>query len=317
MIEVVLLVLFLIGIVTLWLPAWQDLWFMLRRRLLALWRRFRNDDAWLKRQEQFRQQVPEHIRHLLHVTLGMGTKESVWAFFLLSAALGCLTLVTVARRIVLPLAVAAAVCACLLPYLLLRCMIQRQRVAGSHEGEILVTELLDQYRLHYHNMREAIEQTALTIEEAPYCRRLLLDLSRGLNTASTGAQIRSLTEEFRFAIGTAWAGILAMDVQLACESGLQVEASLADLAHSLTQARQLEEYNRRENNEARLILRYLIPVCGLLMVGGAGFFGLSVGDFFHYQFGSAAGLTWWFLWLVSYLAAIGVYLLLSKRKLDM
>ena len=58
-------------------------------------------------------------------------------------------------------------CAGLAPYLLVRTRLQNKQVDVSREGEQLLTELLNNYRICRFNMREAVERTALSIEEAP------------------------------------------------------------------------------------------------------------------------------------------------------
>lgn len=319
MTEGILLLLLAAGIAAAALPELEDLIRILLHRTRTWIRRFQNEEDWLSvRREQYVEKVPEHIRKLLQMTFSMGTRQSVRAFFLVSAALAGVTVFFAARWVSLFLAVLAAVCSGSIPYLVLRCIVQERRVEGSKEGEVLVTEILNYYKICYCNMQEAVEAAALHMEGAPYCRQLLLNLSRGLQKTSSASEVKDLMEEFRFSIGTSWASILATDMYLACASGLKVTDSLADLAASMRQARKLEEMNRRENNEAGVILKYLVPAGGLLMTaGGIHFFGLTTEEYLQYQFGTGPGLTWLLLTLVAYIAAIAVYLLLSKRKFDL
>ena len=319
MTEGILLILLAAGLVTAALPELEDMYRMILHRMI-LWRRsFHNEEDWLSiRKEQYGQWLPEHVRRLLQMTFSLGTRRSVEAFFLLSGSMAVLMLLLAARWVSFSLAVTAAAGSGFLPYLLLRCMVQERRVASSMEGEILVTELLNHYRIHYCNMQEAIETAALHMEDAPHSRQLLLNLSRGLQKATTTAEMKGLMEEFRFSIGTSWAAILTEDMYLACASGLRVTDSLSDLAVSMGEARKLEELSRRENNESRLILKFLVPAGSLLMAaGGVRFFGLSMEEFLRYQFGTGPGITWFLLTLVTYLAAIFVHLLLSRRKFDL
>jgi len=318
MTETILLILLAAGILTMLAPEAEDIYRLVRRRLSGWWKSFHSEEDWLKQQkERYEEQLKEHLRLLLQMTLSMGTKKSVRGFLLVSGCFGGLVLLVTAGRIGSLLAAAASVSAALHPYLLLCCMLQGKRVASSQEGEILVTELLNHYKIHYCNMQHAVETAAMQMEDAPHCRQLLLNLSRGLQKASTAAEVKGLLEEFRFSIGTAWADILATNIYLACSSGLRVTESLSDLALTMRQARQLEEFSRREQNEARLMLKYLIPLGSLLMAGaGIHFFGLSLEEYLHYQFRTGTGITWFCLWLVSYLLAGAVYLLLSKRKFD-
>ncbi|MGN1412697.1 MAG: hypothetical protein ACI4WY_00470 [Anaerovoracaceae bacterium] len=319
MTEGFLLIFLAAGLATAVLPELEDLYRMVIHRISMLRRSFHNEDDWLAiRREQYENRLPEHVRRMLQMTFSMGTRRSVRTFFLLSGSMAVLILFLAARWLSFVLAVTAAACSGSLPYLLLRCMVQERRVASSMEGEILVTEILNHYKIHYNNMQEAIEAAALHMEDAPHSRQLLLNLSRGLQKTSSSAEMKGLMEEFRFSIGTSWAAILTEDMYLACTSGLRVTDSLSDLASSMREARKLEELNRRENNEARLILKYLVPACSLLMAaGGIRFFGLSMEEFLRYQFGTGPGITWFLLTLVTYLAAIFVHLLLSRRKFDL
>lgn len=104
------------------------------------------------------------------------------------------------HRISLLLTLDAVMLAMLLPYAGLRLLLQRKRAAASREGEILLTELLENYKICYLNMRRAIEVSAQTIQEAPHAKRLLFSLSKGLNRGSSDAETETLLEEFRLSL---------------------------------------------------------------------------------------------------------------------
>ncbi len=318
MTEFIFLVLLSVGLAVLFLPELHDL-----KRTVAVFLKnrmaeFRNDDWENLRRERFHEKILEHLRLLLQAGFSMGTRKSVKVFIILSGISGAGAFLMTAGRISLLLVLPVAGTGLLLPYLFLRCIVQGKQVAGSKEGEILVTELLNHYKIHYCNMIHAVEQTALTMEGAPYCRRLLFNLSRGLNKISGEMELRQLLDEFQMSLGTFWAGILSANIFLACDSGIDVTESLSDLAQSMKRARDVEEFLHRENNEVRIILKYLVPGSWLLLtVGGIFFFGLSAEEWFHYQFRTDAGAAWFSLTLLVYAAAVGLYLLFSVRKFDL
>ena len=319
MIEAFFFLLLIFG-VTVWkLPELRDCMRIAEYRWKNWKAGFCNEEEWnAGRRNRFRGKIPEHIRRMLQIGLSMGTRRSVKVFLFLSVFLAFGIFLTSVWRIGCPAALVGGITAGLLPYLGLRCIIQGRQVAGSHEGEILVTELLNNYKIHYCNMVQAVEVTAMTIEGAPYSRKLLLNLSRGLNRVSGERELKVLTEEFRLAMGTYWSNILADNIYLACNSGMRVTDSLSDLAKSMESVRKIEEFSRRENNEARAILRYLLPLGSIAMtVGGIYFFGLSFREWFAYQFQTSTGIAWFLLWMVSYLTAVGVHLLLTNRKFDL
>jgi len=318
MTEFVFLVLLFVGVTVLFLPELRDL-----KRIVSVYMRkrigeFRNDDWENLRRERFREKILEHLRLLLQAGFSMGTRKSVHVFLILSGLCGAGFFLVTAGRISLLLVLPVTGVGFLLPYLFLRCIVQGKQVAGSQEGEIMVTELLNHYKIHYCNMIHAVEQTALTMEGAPYCRRLLFNLSRGLNKISGEMELRQLLDEFQMSLGTFWAGILSANIFLACDSGIDVTESLSDLAQSMKRARNVEEFLHRENNEVRIILKYLVPGSWLVLtIGGIFFFGLSAEEWFYYQFRTDAGTAWFSLTLLVYAAAVGMYLLFSVRKFDL
>ena len=109
--------------------------------------------------------------------------------------------------------------------LILRCRsgLERSEPEVSAEGAVLLVELLDNYKMNFYNIREAIEVTALTIEDAPHTRKLMFDLSKGLNRAGDNVQIRKLLDNFRYSVGTSWASVLSDNIYLAVTSGMRIE----------------------------------------------------------------------------------------------
>lgn len=260
--------------------------------------------------------IYDHIRTLLQITLGMGTDRSIKAFFVITLIPVASVWVFLLGKVQVKLAAAAALGAGLLPYAILRLRLQKLRVDSSREGEILITELLENYKIEYCNMQQAIETTAASIEEAPNSRRLLFNLARGLNTAERN-RINSLLREFRLSINTSWGNILASNMGFALTSGVEVTEALTDLADTVKRARRVDEFARRENNEAAMILKYLAPAAYLLTVaGGIKLFGLSPENFFYYQFRTEAGLTWFIISLIIYVAGVVLDTCLSVTKLD-
>ena len=317
--ELIFFILLTAGTVILKMPELKDCIRLAAHYLLSWRQKFVNEEEWKEgNRERFRNPVSEHIRRLLQVSLTMGTKKSVQFFYGISAGLGAVVFLLTVRRLAFLGSVMACIMGLFLPYLGLRCLIQGRQVAGSHEGEILVTEILNNYKINYCNMIRAVEVTAMTMEGAPYSRKLLFNLSRGLNRVSGSSELKLLLEEFRFAMGTSWADILADDIYLACQSGIRVTESLSDLAKSMEQVRKIEEFSRRENSEARAILRYLIPLGSVVMtVGGIHFFSITPGQWFHYQFQTETGIIWFLMWLLTWITAAGVHLLLTNRKFDL
>ena len=259
-----------------------------------------------------------HIKTLLRITTGKGSEAHCRVFLSVSAVTGALPILFLYGKVAQGFVLLTGFFLCLLPYILLRLKLQVIRVESSREGEILVTELLENYKIHYFNMQRAIEVSAAGMEEAPNCRRLLFNLSKGLNAAGSAAEIKRLLEEFRLSINTSWANILAVNLYFALSGGMQVTYALSDLAAAVAMARKVDEYVKRENNEAKLMLKYLAPIAYLLtLVGGIAFFRLTWKKYLFYQFHTTVGLTWLMISLLLYAVGILLYVYISKGKLDL
>lgn len=204
-----------------------------------------------------------------------------------------------------------------LPYFFIIARLNQQRSARSREGDTLIHELLNNYKIYDYNMREAIEMTVRTIDEAPHAKGILLDLSRGLGNAITGQEVNRVLDTFRYALDTTWGNALASCISFAHINGVRVDYALEDLANSITKSRQVIEYGKRENNEARLILTYLAPVSFLLsIVGACKYFDFTVSKFFTYQFATSTGLKWFLIMVSFYICGILINGFFSREKMD-
>ncbi len=259
----------------------------------------------------------EPVKRLLSVTIGNGSDKAGRIFIVLSLLPALLFMTVMFEKLPVSLLIAGAAFTGALPYLTLSVRLRKIRAGSSAEGAVLLVELLDNYKMNFYNIREAIEVTALTIEDAPHTRKLMFDLSKGLNRAGDNVQIRKLLDNFRYSVGTSWASVLSDNIYLAVTSGMRIDAAMEDLIRTVEKAREISEFIRRENNEATVILKYLAPSCYLLTIAaGTKYFGLTAEEFIHYQFGTPVGLLWFTAALLLYLSALLVKEFLTKNRLD-
>lgn len=316
-VEIILVLIFALGVMVMYMP---EISIITGRAVQGAVRWIREMPR--KAEERNRETVPEglneEIIHLLQITMDSGSKRALAVFWTISAA-GPAAFFAIMREKLEP-ALIMAVCAFLgaMPAILLAGRLKKMRVKNSKEGKILLSELIDNYKINYFNMQQAVEITAMTIEEAPNCKRLLFNLSKGLNRAGSSGEIRKLLEDFKFSIGTSWASILADNMFFALSSGIKVTAAMEDLLQTVAKAEKIEEYARRDNNESVLILKYMAPICYLLtVIGGIKYFGLTTGEFVKFQFGTEAGLAWFTVSVLTYAAALVIKEFLTKSKLDL
>lgn len=214
----------------------------------------------------------------------------------------------------------AAVCGIFMgavPYAALLARLHGKRVARSKEGDILVQELLNNYKINGFNIREAVEITAAEMDKAPGAKRLLLQLAKGLQKAVTKGEVEYHLSVFRYGIDTAWGNALSTNIFFAHLYGIRVDGALEDLLTSMIRSRQVVEHGKRENNEARLILKYLAPVSFLLtVVGACRYFDFTLAKFIRYQFGTALGLRWFLIMVMLYIGSFLLSVFLSREKMD-
>lgn len=204
-----------------------------------------------------------------------------------------------------------------LPYFAMRIRLNKKRVGSSREGDVMLRELVSNYKINNCNMKEAIEATAAALEDAPHSRKLLYDMARGFNRAYTEEEIKQVLFLFRYSLDTAWGNALASSIYFSHVQGMKVDRALEDLLASLTRSRRVVEFASRENNEAVLMLRYLAPASYLLSVLCAcRFFGFTFEKFLRYQFGTPLGLQWFTIAACLYAAGVMINSWLSREKMD-
>ena len=180
----------------------------------------------------------------------------------------------------------------LLPYGILTARLYRRRVARSKE-------------------------TAAELSQAPESRKLLLKLAKGLQRSVTKNEVERHLATFRYGLDTAWGNALATNIFFAHLYGIRVDSALEDLLRSMIKSRKVVEHGKRENNEARLILKYLAPVSFFLTVAGAcRYFDFTLAKFIRYQFGTSLGLQWFLIMTMMYFASLLLNVFLSREKMD-
>ena len=259
----------------------------------------------------------KHIYMLLQITFGAKHPDSVYMFAMISgltAMVGWfLTIFILPTRT----AVFIAFICLFIPYIYLRTRLQNHQVKLSHEGEVLVTELLNNYKISHYNIKEAIELTAISLHEAPLSKRTLYDLARNLNTAASKEEIKDAVDVFKYSIGTSWANILSSNIYFAQVDGTEITNSLQDLADAIIKARKAVEANKRENSEGNIMIKYLVPViyAGTIL-GAVYFYDFTIEKFISYQILTPTGASWFVGIIGSYIAGIALSSFLTRSKMD-
>jgi hypothetical protein len=316
-VEVILTLALLTGLVILYLPDIEAISIIIKQKIMFSINNLKASDV------DFRN-IPktnglnDSVRRLLYITFDFGSKNALIGFWIVSIVIPIMVFFVMSRIATVGISLSLCIFVALMPTVFVLGKLQSLRIQSSKEGKIMLTELLDNYKIYYFNMQQAIEVTATTIEDAPKCKRLLFNLSKGLNRVSGGEDLKELLNDFKFSIGTSWAAVLTDNMYFALSHGIKVTSAMEDLIKIVAKAEEVEEKAVREHNESGLILKYLIPSCYILTILGAVFcFDLTLAEFFHYQFGTTAGVSWFTTSLIIYFSGLIAKWFLTCSKLDL
>lgn len=254
---------------------------------------------------------------LMGATLGLKNKKIVSNILKTSIICVIMMFFFLSKMVSVKVALAISIVFILAPYLILKIKLHFIRVNSSKEGDIVLSEILNNYKICYYNMKDALETTARELENAPNCRKIIFDLVKGLNKVGSKDDIRELLNVFRYSLGTSWGNVLASNIYFAEVLGIKVTASLSDLLEVVSRSRDILEHTKRENNESNLIFKYMVPLCFLLTILAAcKFFGFTLRRYLEYQFMTQEGIIWVLIILSLYSMGIVINIFLTKKKMD-
>lgn len=259
-----------------------------------------------------------HIRKILTVTMQLHSIRAVLTFYLLSVLLFVMTFLFCWKLGLRPsLVIGAALFFGLLPYLLLRIRLYAIRIGSSYEGDVLVTELISQYKINYFNMMEAIDATIPRLPADLLTRKALMRLSMQLKENGGQEDVNEAIMEFTFAINTNWANLLGTNVYLAIIDQNQVTESMEDILDELVNLRKLNEAGKQENAESYFMIVYFVPLLFISsIISMFIFMNMPLAQWIDYQFKHPLGLQSFVLCIILLFANGALYLYTKKPKND-
>lgn len=205
----------------------------------------------------------------------------------------------------------------LMPYGYIRMRLINIRLRSSHEGEILISELLNQYKINFRNMIEAVDQSISCLDRAPLSKTLLYRAARRLKTYKNPEELREILDDFVYGINTDWSKILANNIYAAIAGQADVTAGLEDLLSDCRDITQLLESDKRNNLESGVIVKFLGPAMYFgLMWTSYRYMGFSVSGIATYQLASKEGLGMLIIIIISAFVSVAFITILANRKYE-
>lgn len=205
----------------------------------------------------------------------------------------------------------------LMPYCYIRTKLLTHRISSSFEGQILISEIVNQYKINHFNIIEALDKSVGHLQKAPLSAKALLRMSLRLKTYQTEKELRKIIDDFIYALDTEWAKMLANNIYIAMVEKVTVTSGLEDLLRECKTINKTLEEGRRMNNESFLMAKYLGPVMyiGLMWIAKDAM-EFDLGTIIKYQLFTSAGLMLFIaLTAITFINFI-IINVLSRQKFD-
>lgn len=270
-----------------------------------------------KSENENRSAIFNHLRMLLKTTGNWSKPSHTYYFMGMTIVIYILVLgmtweqSSLLFRFMTPLLIAS------FPYGVLLLRLRMIRVKGSYEGEALVSELLNQYKINYYNMSESIDRAVKYLDKSPHTGKLLLKLSLQLKEYRNDEELQRILTEFTFGVDTEWIRMLSNNIYNAISDGTNVCIGLEDILKELRESKAVLEENKRINQESYSIVSVFVPLGYLATVGLAvKYFDFTITKFLNYQFLTATGIKFFLMIVILSIASFVLLNVFTKQKFD-
>lgn len=203
------------------------------------------------------------------------------------------------------------------PYTIVRIKFENLRKRTSFEGETLIVNFLNAYRISNFNVYEGLEGIISDDAKELKSKSLILKMILELRQCGSPQKIRQIINDFGNAVGTNWSRMFAYNIQLAAEKGIDVSLAVEDILFQLRDARKLYEERKRLNSEAMRIVVYLIPLLYLFTaIASIAFIGVEPDKLIKNQFFTEQGFLLFNISALMFIMNLLVMECVSKQKFD-
>lgn len=278
--------------------------------------RFRNANSSSK--QEFKNKLLIHLKMLLAVTINKNSNNDVFSFIAISLSIMIINLLLYISILGFsPFVFLSSLLFGLLPYIFLLLKLFNKRKMGSYEGQSLLSELINQYKINNLNIIEAIDCAIPQLKKQIYSRRALFKLSVKIKDFSSNEELSLAIKEFIFYFNTEWSILLGMNIFIALSDGTDITESLDDIINEFSYIKTNVEANKRNNNESFLMIKFITPLAYIASVYALfQINGFTLNKYFKYQFFNPIGLKMAVVIFVLIFFNFIFVSLLSKPKYD-
>ena len=294
-------------------------WLFFGRYLMGLFKRSSRYNRSRKNAKDRKESIfIAHLRFLLQLNLGRCKESDVYIFISVTVFIFLLSFFILFSFFGSgPFSILISVLLGALPYMILRVRLASLQLEGSYEAESLVTELTSMYRINSLNMIAAIDSTIFSLTGCPHSKRSLFHLSLVIKNYRSTEELARAVDSFVASTGTEWARLVGMNIFESIVNGTDVQVALDDILSELKEIKAIIEKDKRVNNEAFTMVKFVIPVVYILSIYAAvKFFGFTFVKFFYYQFSTALGIKFFITIIALSILSYGAMFILKKPKFD-
>ncbi len=261
--------------------------------------------------------IVKHLRKILQViTNGKHINEKIIIFIFISLALlftmGMLMFKTFGCKGLIPALVMSSI-----PYGYIRAKLMLKQVTGSFEGEMLISELINQYKMCEENIYETIDKCILELDDSTLSKKALFQLKLKLNSFTGDEELRETLNDFVINWNTIWARMLADNIYNAIKEDVNILLGLENIMEQGKEITKFIEEDKKDGMETEVMVKILCPLFSIVMLLMArNMVGYTWNMIFTYIFKEPIGLILFSVFV--FLIGINIVILpiLGKQKYD-
>ncbi len=268
-------------------------------------------------QNQTSSKVAEHLQRLVNATSSKDNPQ-IDTLIVTTLVLFVPIAILLTRQGYGLMGIVMAALIAFMPYCNLWIRLSRRRTKASFEGEKVIAELLNQYKMNYFNMPQAIEVCVVHLVDAPICRQIFFKMSLRLKKTKNDDEIRKIIDELAYGVNTQWAKMLANNMVLAISDSVEVTEGLEDILADCKEIAELIETGKRKNSEPTIMIFFLPPILyiGLAYMSMKSMDGMTLKTIIGYQLFTPNGVIMFMLAIITSFINYALISLIGQRKYD-
>jgi Ca2+/Na+ antiporter len=257
------------------------------------------------------------LKRILLITSNKDDDRYVYRFFGVSMLILIASLLLTLTRIYILNAVCYSCIFAIAPYLFLRVKLRRIRVDSSYESDILLNELINQYKINNFNILDALDETTRHIKNAPNMKKHIFYLTLRLKQYREDEELNIILKDFIYSVNTEWIKLLANNIYIGLIDNINVIYGLEDIQKDIKQAVEDKENEKRLNMESVNLVKVVAPCLYVLSIfAGYKLFNIPVSEFLNNQFNTVTGFNYFIFMTVTLMLDSLVLIIIKNKKFD-